>query len=298
MSALVRAAGGVLWRPGPETGVEIAVVHRPRYDDWSLPKGKLDRGELDLVGACREVQEETGFAVIAGRTLGSSSYRVLQDGRDVAKQVRWWSMRVESGAFQAGSEVDRLDWLSSPQALRRLGASSYTEPLRRFLAAPATTAMVLLVRHASAGSRSAWSGHDDERPLDEDGQRQSVALRELLLRYGPLRLASAPLRRCLDTVAPLGAALGVEIEQLSALSEQAHADDPSGMTELIRKLADPSTPTVVCSQGGAIPDTLSRLVPPDLLPEGGIRARKASTWALSFDGDTVIDVDYTPSPTA
>jgi 8-oxo-dGTP diphosphatase len=294
---LVRAAGGVVWRPTEDGGVEVAVVHRPKYDDWSLPKGKLDPGELALPGACREVREETGLEVAAGRTLGTSSYRVLQNGRDVAKQVRWWAMRALGGEFVPDDEVDRLDWLTPPQALRRLGPSSYADPLRLFLSDPPTgTAMLLVVRHASAGSRSEWRGNDDERPLDDDGVRQASALRELLGHYGPRRVLSAPLRRCLDTVAPLAEAVGVEVEQLPELSEQAHARDPHAMSELVRKLVDPATPTVVCSQGGAIPDTLEQLVSPDLLPDSEIRAKKASTWALSFVGDSVVDADYAPTP--
>jgi 8-oxo-dGTP pyrophosphatase MutT (NUDIX family) len=296
MSTLVRAAGGVVWRPADGGGVQVCVVHRPKYDDWSLPKGKLDPGEFALPGACREVREETGYAVVAGRTLGTSSYRVLQDGRDVAKQVRWWAMRALDGEFVPDDEVDRLDWLTPPQALRRLGATSYADPLRLFLAHPPTTATVLLVRHGSAGSRAQWDGDDDERPLDELGRRQATALCELLQNYGPRRVVSAPLRRCLETVAPLAGALGVEAEQLAGLSEQAHAQDPGEMAELVRKLADPAVPTVVCSQGGAIPDALEQLVSPDLLPDSEIRAKKGSTWALSFVGDRVVDADYTATP--
>lgn len=291
----VRAAGGVLWRPTEDGGVRVAVVHRPKYDDWSLPKGKLDPGELALSGACREVREETGFEVVAGRTLGTSSYRVLQNGRDVAKQVRWWAMRALGGEFVPVEEVDRLDWLTPPQALRRLGPTSYADPLRLFLSDPPTTATLLVVRHASAGSRSQWRGDDDERLLDEVGVRQATALRDLLLHYGPRRVVSAPLRRCVDTVAPLAEALGVELEQLPELSEQAHTQDPGAMSELMRKLVDPATPTVVCSQGGAIPDALEQLVSPDLLPDSEIRAKKASTWALSFVGDSVVDADYSPT---
>jgi 8-oxo-dGTP pyrophosphatase MutT (NUDIX family)/phosphohistidine phosphatase SixA len=296
MSTVVRAAGGVLWRPGDERGVRVAVVHRPRYDDWSLPKGKLDPGELHLAAACREACEETGFDVVAGRTLGISTYRVLQDGRDVAKHVRWWAMRAVGGEFAPHDEVDRLDWLTPSQSLRRLGATSYAEPLRQFLSAPPTTATVLVVRHASAGDRASWPGGDDDRPLDEQGRRQAEALRDLLLHYGPRRVVSAPLRRCVDTVRPLADALGVEVEELPALTESAHAQDRTGMAEHLRKLVDPAVPTVVCSQGGAIPDSLQQLVPPDVLPDGELRAKKASTWALSFVGDQVVDADYTATP--
>ena len=152
---VVRAAGGVLWR---ETAgrVEVAVVHRPKYDDWSLPKGKLDRGELELAGAVREVAEETGFACTAGPGLGTSRYRVLDRGRDVPKTVRWWSLRAdEGGSFVPSDEVDALQWLTVPAAVRRLTAGREDGVLERFAALPTRTSTVLLVRHARAGSRSA-----------------------------------------------------------------------------------------------------------------------------------------------
>src|SRR5690349_18691345 len=95
-SGTIRAAGGVLWREGtdggPEPGVEVAVIHRPRYDDWSLPKGKLAGAESEVDGAIREVLEETGFHVRLGRALGESRYLKEQGGILRPKVVRWWAM--------------------------------------------------------------------------------------------------------------------------------------------------------------------------------------------------------------
>ena len=303
MSAEVLAGGGVLWRQGPDGGVRIAVVHRPRYDDWSLPKGKLDPGELPLDAACREVKEETGFDVIAERSLGSTSYRVLLNGRDVAKRVDWWALRAVGGRFQPNPEVDALEWLRPAEALARLTTDGYGEPLRRFLAVPRRTATVLLVRHARAGSRADWTGDDAERPLDAVGRRQALALCQLLMHYGPGRVVSAPLRRCVATVEPVANAIGAEIELVHAVADQAHADDPERTVRFLRTLADQTTPTVVCSQGETIPDAVRRLAPPDLLPPaglldgGGVRAGKGSVWALSFDGARVVDACYLPPPT-
>ena len=108
----VRAAGGVLVR---ETGghIEIAVVHRPRYDDWSLPKGKLLAGETDEEGALREVLEETGFRCGLGEELPSARY-IDHLGRP--KVVRYWRMTQGGGAFRPGDEVDELRWLPIGEA--------------------------------------------------------------------------------------------------------------------------------------------------------------------------------------
>ncbi|MCW2615032.1 MAG: hydrolase, partial [Frankiales bacterium] len=184
MSRQVKAAGGVLWRR-QDGVVQVAVVHRPRYDDWSLPKGKLDPGELHVVGAVREVAEETGFAAVAGRTLGESRYRVLDQGRDVPKTVRWWAMRATAGEFVPGAEVDHLQWLTVPEALRRVTAGRDSEPLTAFAAHPPETATVLLLRHGSAGDRDDWAGDDDLRPLDPTGKAQALAAADTLVAWGP-----------------------------------------------------------------------------------------------------------------
>ena len=302
MTRQVRAAGGVLWRPAHDGGVRVAVVHRPRYDDWSLPKGKLDPGEQPLAAACREVEEETGFEVAAQRSLGETSYRVLLDGRDVAKRVDWWALRAVGGGFTPSAEVDALEWLRPTEALARLTTVGYGEPLRRFVAVPRATATVLLVRHAQAGSRAAWTGRDDERPLDHTGRAQALALCGLLARYRPRRVVAAPLERCVATVRPLALAVGAEIELMRAVADDGHADDPERTVRLVQALADAAVPTVVCSQGETIPDVVRRLAPPGLLPpselldDGDGRARKGSVWALSFDDGRLVDACYLPPP--
>ena len=113
----VRAAGGVVWRRGAGGEGEVLMVHRPKYDDWSLPKGKLAPGEDAVTGALREVEEETGFRCRVVRPIGSVSYR---DGSGAPKVVDYFEMRPVSGAFEPGDEVDAVVWLSVPDALPRL----------------------------------------------------------------------------------------------------------------------------------------------------------------------------------
>ena len=110
---LVRAAGGLVVRPAGD-GIEVLVVHRPRYDDWSLPKGKAEPGELDEVTACREVEEETGYACVLGEELATSRYTDRR-GRD--KQVRYWLMAVRhEGPWTPNDEVDERRWLPPAEA--------------------------------------------------------------------------------------------------------------------------------------------------------------------------------------
>ena len=107
MERVIEAAGGVLWRhtagdtgDAGTAGVEIALVHRPKYDDWSLPKGKLVAAEHPVIGALREILEETGFGGRPGRRLGETRY--LKDG--VPKRVRYWSVEATGGQFMPGDE--------------------------------------------------------------------------------------------------------------------------------------------------------------------------------------------------
>jgi 8-oxo-dGTP diphosphatase len=112
----VRAAGGVLLRQGAG-GTEVAVIHRPRYEDWSLPKGKLDGDENFEQAALREVKEETGMEAELGPELSPVSYR---DRKGRSKLVRYWLMRPTGGGFEPGNEVDELRWLAPEDAQRQL----------------------------------------------------------------------------------------------------------------------------------------------------------------------------------
>jgi 8-oxo-(d)GTP phosphatase len=292
---VVRAAGGVVWRPrqgGP--GVEVALVHRPKYDDWSLPKGKLDPGETAVAGACREVREETGFSCVVGRTLGESRYDVVQKGRPAAKSVRWWAMRALEGAFTPTAEIDELRWVSPQDAPGLLTRVRDGDPLRFFTAGPPQTRTVLLLRHGTAGDRAAWSGDDDARPLDDRGRAQAEAACAVLPLYGTARLVSAPLERCTATLQPLAERAGLEIETDVAVAARGWADDPGRTLQHVADLVADDRPTAVCSQGEVLPDLVRALAGRDGLPLSDVRAAKGSLWALSWDDDgRLADAHYT-----
>ena len=277
---VVAAGGGALWRPAAGGGIETALVHRPRYDDWSLPKGKLDRGEHALCAAAREVTEETGLGVVVGRRSIQTRYPVPE----ATKRVDYWLMRATGGAFEANAEVDEVRWVTPAHASDLVTHEPDREVLADLVRRDVPRApTVLLVRHAHAGSRSDWDGPDELRPLDDRGSDQASRLADVLPLFGPTRVLAAERVRCRETVVPLAERLGVEVGTLPELGEEEFQADPRAGMEVILQLLDRAEPrgvTVVCSQGGAIPSVLmaldvqwsgTRVEPP---------AAKGSVWAL------------------
>jgi 8-oxo-dGTP diphosphatase len=277
----IRAAGAVLWRDSQPAGserLEVAVVHRPRYDDWSLPKGKLDRGETVPAAAVREVFEETGYHAVLGRHLHQVRYEVA----GVPKSVDYFSARVTSGEFLPNDEVDELRWLSVAEATALVSMPNDRDVLAEFTARPADLQHVLLVRHAKAGKRDNWPGDDDLRPLSQAGWRQAEALRALLPLWQPNRVHSAPRTRCVETVQAVAADLGMPVQSEHRLSEEGYWPDPdAGLVRFLELVAAPGVP-VVSSQGGVIPDLVGKLAGLGGLPLEDVPCKKGSVWLLSF----------------
>jgi 8-oxo-(d)GTP phosphatase len=274
-------------------------VHRPRYDDWSLPKGKLHSGETPLAAAAREVTEETGHRVALGRRLGQTRY-VVRSG--LAKQtgpkvVDYWAARALDGTFVPTAEVDELRWLAPTAAHDLLSYDFDRTVLNSFTAVPPPTATVLLVRHAKAGDRSAWHGDDDMRPLTEAGRAQATELCAQLSLFGPSAVYSAPQVRCVQTVAPLAASLRVELIEEPRLSENSYWSHREAALRRFLQIADTGGTTVVCSQGGVIPDLVFALAGRGALDDNGqVPSKKGSTWVLSLRGGRCFAADYYGPP--
>ena len=298
---LTRAAGAVLWRDRGD-GVEVAVVHRPRYDDWSLPKGKLDPDETVAEAAVRELHEETGCRAVLGRHLTTVRYPVAAG----PKTVDYFSAVAVSGTFVPGDEVDELRWLPVEQAADLVSYHTDSGVLSVFAGLPAAAGTLLLVRHAKAGKRDEWTGDDDLRPLSAAGARQAEALRRFVPLFGGDRIFSAPRLRCVQTVQGLADDLGTEIRHELLVSEEDYWRDPArGIVRVLAIVAGGGTP-VVCSQGGVIPDIVTGLAEQAgiSLPaqKGGMApSKKGSVWVLSFSpaasngGPHLVAADYYPS---
>ncbi|MEE3852637.1 NUDIX hydrolase [Gordonia sp. LSe1-13] len=289
----VWAAGGVLWRPTRGGGVEICLVHRPDYDDWTLPKGKIDDGETLITTAVRELREETGQLSKLGRHLLDVAYDV-PSGR---KRVRYWSARALGGDFWPNHEVDDLRWLEPSAAASVLSYPLDRKVLKEFERLPADLHTLLLVRHARAGSRSRFKGDDRLRPLDRLGRAQARELASLLGSFGAERLHAADRVRCEQTLAPTADRLGVAIVSEPALAEEAYREDPDAAHRRIREIAtDTSAIHAVCSQGKVIPPLMRWWADEDKLSLPAKRNRKASVWVLSTFEGRLLAADHIDSP--
>ncbi|GAA2657067.1 NUDIX hydrolase [Paractinoplanes durhamensis] len=290
MADQVRAAGGVLHRSTDDGQTEVCLVHRPRYDDWALPKGKLDGDEHPLAGAVREVAEETGWTGVPELRLPTVAYD-LPDG--TPKTVDYWLMRAETGGpVQDTDEVDQVAWLSPAEAAARVSYADERRILEQVAALPPVTAVVGLVRHAHAGERKEWKGNDALRPVDELGRAEAERIGAVLALLRPSRLIAATPLRCKQTLEPLAALLGgTPIVQDSAFAEPADADEAPAKAKLgahrLLELRDGRSVPVICGQGKVMPTMLATLR--DESDPEPYKTPKGDAWLLTWSGDRLLD---------
>jgi len=261
---VIPAAGTVPWRRR-RGRLEVALVHRPKYDDWAWAKGKLDPGEDWAVAAVRETHEETALEVRLGRPLPCAAYTVLdRDGEPAGKEVRYWAAQVTGGGGPLANEVDEVRWLDVVAAHDLLDYARDRDQLRALVRADGAGALdtwpLVLVRHAKAFPRSQWKDPDDQlRPLDRQGRRRAEAIAPLLAAYGVRRLVSSPSVRCADTIRPYAVRLGRPLRLREALSEEGHEADPTRAGHHLRRLLERGAPAVLCSHGPVLPGLLDDL---------------------------------------
>jgi 8-oxo-dGTP diphosphatase len=283
---VVRAAGGIVIR-GDGSDRRIAIVHRPKYDDWTLPKGKLDDGETETDAALREVEEETGLRCRLGNNVGTVTY-ADRSGR--AKIVRYWTMMPDEGTFTPSNEVDDLRWETPRDAVDRLTYAHDRELLRSVVLAEPRSP-VYLVRHAKAGSRNAWEQPDEERPITPRGRKQARRLVERFEGLDVARILSSPFARCVQTVEPLAEARGVRVETAEELAEGV---DVGRTVELVRSLD--GGPTVLCGHGREIEALVDSFEYDGATVEGKRGLAKGSVWVLDRTDGRVVAARYLPAP--
>lgn len=263
MAPVIPAAGTLPWRRR-DGRLEVALVHRPKYDDWSWAKGKLDPGEPLCVAAARETLEETGLQVRLGIPLPGATYTVLDgEGGPATKQVHYWAAQVVGGAGTLEHEIDEVRWVDARTAHELL---DYVRDREQLLAVVRSdredglqTWPLVLLRHAKSRPRSRWKGDDRKRPLDAVGREQADDVARVLGAYGVKRVVSSSSVRCVQTVEPYAARLGTRIRAEDSLSEEGFAADPGPAVAQLHKLLDRARPVVVCTHGPVLPTLLDVL---------------------------------------
>jgi 8-oxo-(d)GTP phosphatase len=256
----ILAGGAVVTREDQARGTEVLIIHRKRYDDWTLPKGKVEVGESVPACAVREVREETGVTIRLNVPLDSISYEAGSAG---LKKVDYWGGVVLDAVPRApDAEVDVVSWLPVRAALGRLTYSHDHFLVQQCLAQPPTTPLIIL-RHAKAMDRKDWSRKDTARPINSRGRRQSAMLVPMLEAYGVSKLVSSTSTRCLATLLPYADERKITIEKHGLLSEEEGKDNPKGVGNLARKIREATlhsgAPTVVCVHRPVLPHILDAL---------------------------------------
>lgn len=250
---VIRAAGVVLLREGPE----VCVLHRPRQNDWSLPKGKLDPGESTVEAARRETIEETGSDVVLGVPLRTQKY--LVDGRP--KTVHYWVGRQRAGGpgFTPNKEIDELRWVPVRTALALLSYPRDGDLVKEALAAPVTTPLIVL-RHSEAMRRADYRGRvDAERPLTPRGAADAQRLIEVLGAFDIRKVYSSSSLRCMDTVRPYAHATHSTVSQEPLLSEEGFTSSRAAAFKRVDQILGDWQPAVICSHRPVLPDLLSHI---------------------------------------
>ncbi len=264
MAYKYRAAGAIVLR-GSGDDTEVLVIHRKRYDDWSLPKGGVEDGETEPVAAVREVLEETGHRIRLTARMQPTRHVV----KERTKVVSWWlGELLDQRPVEHDDEADRVEWWPVGRALAQLNyptdLSVLTEAVRYHAQDGTQRVPLLIVRHGKAMPRRQFKGDDDTlRPLAARGERQAEALVEVLAAFGVHRLASSSSKRCMDTFAPYAEAAGLKIHGYDELGEGPASENPRAVAQVMRQIRDKAVqqlePTAVCGHRPVLPTMIDAL---------------------------------------
>lgn len=276
----VYAAGAVVWRV-IDGKLRILLIHRTKYRDITLPKGKVDPGEMLAETAVREVHEETGIRVSLGVPVGVSRYHLPSSKQKV---VHYWAAEATADAIRASTfvpnkEIAAVEWASLKKARSRLSYPVDLEILDFFAKLVDDGALrtfpLIALRHAKARSRSDWDGSDAERPLTDRGLEQAKSIVGPLRAFGVRKIVTSDAVRCVQTVAPLGKALDRKLVTTEKISQDAWEDGHDDLRSVIGRRVRSGKPAVICSHGPVLPGILTEIA----LATGTIRGSYVNSAA-------------------
>jgi 8-oxo-dGTP diphosphatase len=287
---MIRAAGALLWRESNERTIEIALIHRPKYDDWTLPKGKIEEGETALQCAHRELFEETGIKASFTRQLGTVEYE--ESGQ--LKRVLFWSAQcaLEASTFIANEEVDVLEWLAPDQALAKASHDSDRQMIENFLSQSPHTDTLIILRHTKALERGDWDEVDSERTLDEVGFDQAQLLIKHLEPFAIEEVYTSDYVRCVQTVTPLAHSRGLTISQVPSLNEETFEEDPLRSVSFANALKQDEKNILICSHNPVIPTMLRGILNTKLKNKDLIKLEPGDAWIVHRVQGEIVGLDY------
>jgi 8-oxo-dGTP diphosphatase len=287
---VIRAAGALLWREVDSRNLEIALIHRPRYDDWSLPKGKIEGGETALQCAYREVFEETGIKASLTRQLGTVEYE--ESGE--LKRVIFWSAHcsLDTGTFVVNEEVDELVWFTPEDALVKATHDSDRQIIDSFQAQEPRTDTLIILRHTKALERGDWDEADSERTLDEVGFDQAQLLIKHLEPFAIDEVYTSNFTRCVQTVTPLSHSRGLNITQVPSLNEETFETDPQRAVAFANALKQDEKNILICSHNPVIPTMLRGILNTKLKNKDLIKLEPGDAWIVHRVRGEIVGLDY------
>jgi 8-oxo-dGTP diphosphatase len=293
MSATILAAGAVLWRKGEKKKIEVLIIHRPKYDDWTFPKGKAEIGEPLIACAYREVLEETNIETAFGPYLGEVEY-LTNDGK---KKVSFWSAKViKEKEFNSNAEVDQLKWVEVTKVKELLTLDTDRKILEQFLRIEPDTKPLVLLRHAKAVTRDEWQGEDDDRPLDSYGQNQAKRLLAMYQVFNLEQIHSSDAVRCYDTVVAIAKGLSIKLEVTGKLSESNFKKDKEKAFDYAKDLMKLNESVLLCSHNPILPKMLNKLTKKSEVDADEGKLLPADGWVIHRIGKEVIQIDRIDSP--
>ena len=293
MSATILAAGAVLWRKGEKKKIEVLIIHRPKYDDWTFPKGKAEIGEPLIACAYREVLEETNIETAFGPYLGEVEY-LTNDGK---KKVSFWSAKViKEKEFNSNAEVDQLKWVEVTKVKELLTLDTDRKILEQFLRIEPDTKPLVLLRHAKAVTRDEWQGEDDDRPLDSYGQNQAKRLLAMYQVFNLEQIHSSDAVRCYDTVVAIAKSLSIKLEVTGKLSESTFKKDKEKAFDYAKDLMKLNESVLLCSHNPILPKMLNKLTKKSEVDADEGKLLPADGWVIHRIGKEVIQIDRIDSP--
>ncbi len=295
MNPTVIAAGAVVWRYDGEGNVHVLLIHRPRYDDWSIPKGKLDEGEQLIACAYREVIEETHLKVSFGPFITETEYSVA----DGLKRVSYWAAHAfdPNDNFVANAEADEGRWLTIEEAIELATRESDKEVLSVFFKSPFDSQALIMLRHGKALAREEWLGGDEDRPLDQRGSLQAKRMISIYQAFNIEKVITSDAIRCYDTVEPLTKALDIKLKVEKDISEQSWKKDKELAIEFAKEIIKDERTILVCSHNPVVPRMLEKLTKKIDFDYPDNKLQPGEAWIIHHKKKEVLQIDRLEAPT-